>query len=122
MLFKPCVMRSTISLFLASWIVAFSICGVDTFVPAFLGPLHHASHSTDTDVGCQQACLARSLSSHDLAVVQQGTMPLQPELQTVAHAADSFLSKIETLSDLPRTLIGFPSSTKLYQRVSTYRL
>lgn len=119
---KRSVVQSTIGLFLASWIVAFSLCGVDSFVSAIVGLPHHNSHSTDINVKCEQACLARSVSSPEAAVAQQGALPLQLELQAVGDIADSPLFNVGILSNLPYTLIGYPSSTKLYQRVSTYRL
>ncbi len=118
--FKPHVTKSTVCLFLSTWVIALSLCGFGAFIPAFLGLPHHASHSMNTE--CEQACLARSVTNHDATIGQPVGMPLQSELLSGVNVAYPLPSDAKGLSPLCDTLTHYPASIKRYQLISSYRI
>lgn len=112
--------KSVVCLFFALWVIAFSLCGFSTFIPAFLGLPHHASHSMN--ILCEQACLARSVVNHDATILQPVVVPLQSELLSGVIVAHAFSGDAGALSHLPDPATYYPVTIKRYQLISIYRL
>ncbi len=112
--------KHVICLFLLTWVVTFSLCGVDAFIPAFLGLPHHSSHSVNVE--CEKACLASSITHHDAVIGQTAGLSFQTGGQSavsVIHASSEDTVGLFHLGDTPTR---HPASVKRYQLLSTYRL
>lgn len=112
--------KYVICLFLLTWVVTFGLCGIDAFIPAFLGLPHHSSHSVNVE--CEKACLARSITHHDAAIGQTAGLSFQTDIQpavSVIHVPSEDTVGFFHLGDTPT---HHPAPVKRYQLLSTYRL